>query len=200
MFTPDSDVLVKQLDEPQGKGRFWEVEHQLVYDGRHEHFTVAPPFTTDFASVPRFFVWFIPRYGRYTRAAILHDSLWERARAGNMAWRDADGLFRRAMHELNVPFLRRWIMWAGVRWGSLWHARQGGAKGWVKDAPLVLLLTLLAAPVVLPPAVLILGALVVFFVYESIVWLALLIGRAIKRAFGKELDPKLNRPSLSLKL
>lgn len=200
MFTPESDVIVKQLDEPQYHEKFWQVEHALVYDGRRERFTVAPRFKTDFASVPRFFVWFIPRYGRYTRAAILHDSLWDRARAGTMEWRDADGIFRRAMHELNVPFLRRWIMWAGVRWGSLSHARQGGAKGWWKDAPLVLLLTLLAAPIVLPPAAVILVALVVFFIYESIVWLALVIGRAIKRVFGKELDPKLNRPGLSLKL
>jgi hypothetical protein len=193
-------VIVKQLDDPQWKAKFWEVEHDLVYKGRHETFTVSYPFKTDFASVPRFFVWFIPRYGRYTRAAILHDSLWARARTGNMAWRDADGLFRRAMHELNVPFLRRWIMWAGVRWGSLWNVRQGGAKEWWKDAPLVVLLTLLAAPIVLPPAAVILIALVVFFVYEVIVWLVLVIGRAIKRLFGRRLDPKLNRPTLSLKL
>jgi hypothetical protein len=27
---------------------------------------------TDFASIPRVFVWFLPRYGRYTLAAIYH--------------------------------------------------------------------------------------------------------------------------------
>jgi hypothetical protein len=41
---------------------------------------------TDFASVPSPFVWFIPRYGRYTKAAILHDGLCRLAREGSFAW------------------------------------------------------------------------------------------------------------------
>ena len=56
---------------------------------------------TDFASVPRFFVWFIPRYGRYTKAAIIHDHLWrDQVGKGAICFRDADGLFRQAMRSL----------------------------------------------------------------------------------------------------
>jgi hypothetical protein len=201
MFTEDSYVLVKQLDAPEYKSKFWELEHPLVYVGKTgEKFVVTTPFNTDFASVPRVFVWFLPRYGRYTRAAILHDSLWKRAKAGGMAWRDADGLFRRAMRELNVPFLRRWIMWTAVRWGGLAHLRDGSGKGWWKDAPLVLLFTLIAAPVVLPAATVVFVSLVLFYIYETIVWVALAVGRAVKSLVGKKPDKALNRPSLSMKL
>lgn len=42
-------------------------------------------------------------------AAIVHDLLWrEYARTGRISYHDADGMFRRAMRELDVPFLRRW--------------------------------------------------------------------------------------------
>ena len=199
MFTPQSIVKVTQLDEPQWKSKYWQLDAPLVYKAKSETFTVDPPFPTDFASVPRVFVWFLPRYGRYTRAAILHDSLWKRAQAGEMKWRDADGIFRRAMRELRVPFLRRWIMWTAVRWGALKHVNSGGATDWWKDAPAVLLFTVIAAPIVLPPAAVILVALVVFFVYEALVWLALLAGRKVKAIFGRKSPKELNPPALSLK-
>jgi hypothetical protein len=42
-------------------------------------------------------VWFLPRYGRYTKAAILHDHQWrDLATNGEISWVDADALFRRA--------------------------------------------------------------------------------------------------------
>jgi hypothetical protein len=33
------------------------------------------PFETDLASVPRLLTWLVPRYGTYTKAAVLHDYL-----------------------------------------------------------------------------------------------------------------------------
>jgi hypothetical protein len=103
------------------------------------------------------------------------------------------------MRELGVPLLRRWIMWAAVRWGALAHLGKGSGVGWWRDAPLVLLCTVMALPIVLPPAVLIVAALVVFFVYELIAWLALGLGRAIKRIFGRSSAKQLNRPKCSLR-
>ena len=91
-------------------------------------------------SVPRIFVWFLPRYGRYTKAVILHDYLWRvRAKNGTLDYVDADGIFRRAMRELGVPFMKRWIMWAAVRWGALF--KPGGRKGWLRESPRVVLVT-----------------------------------------------------------
>jgi hypothetical protein len=65
-----SAVVVRRLDD-----QFWAVEQPLVYRGRRDRFTVPVGFRTDFASVPRVAVWLIPRFGRYTPAAILHDWL-----------------------------------------------------------------------------------------------------------------------------
>ncbi|WP_324278231.1 hypothetical protein [Blastococcus brunescens] len=50
------------------------------------------------------------------------------------------------MREAGVPVLRRWLMWAGVRWGALTSERR--RSGWLMSAPGVLAITLLAAPLV----------------------------------------------------
>ena len=107
-FVGDSDPLVSRSAIGTGRSR------SLTYRGKEE-FVVPTGMRTDFASVPPRVRWFLPRYGRYTKAAILHDYLWRhrgrrRDRRGQPPRRD--GLFRRVMRELDVPFLRRWIMWA----------------------------------------------------------------------------------------
>ena len=148
--------------------QLWEVVEPLVYRGRRDTFVVPAGFTTDFASVPRIVVWLIPRFGRYTPAAVLHDWL---VTAGlttrAVTSRDADGLFRRVLRELGVPPVRRWLMWAGVRWGAL--GRPLRRPGWWRDAPALLALSVLAAPFVVPPAVVTGAALAVYTVVESAV-------------------------------
>ncbi|UAK32222.1 DUF1353 domain-containing protein [Nocardia asteroides] len=99
--------IVEELD-----AGFWRVTEPLVYRGATEEFVIPAGFRTDFASVPRALVWLIPRYGVYTRAAILHDYLLN-STAVSVA--DADGVFRRSLHELGVSLPRRWMMWAAVR-------------------------------------------------------------------------------------
>jgi hypothetical protein len=59
-----------------------------------------------------------------------------------------------------VPVLRRWLMWAGVRWGAL--TDRDRRPGWPASAPGVFAISLLAAPIVVPPGVLIAVALVVY--------------------------------------
>jgi hypothetical protein len=84
---------------------------------------------TDLASVPFFLTWFIRSYGRYTLAAVLHDYLWRKRK--DVPLRTANHVFRMAMYDLKVPFIRRWIMWAGVSLAALskvdgvWKARVG---------------------------------------------------------------------------
>src|SRR5262249_18002100 len=74
-----------------------------------------PDFTTDLASVPIVLAWLIPRYGIYTRAAIVHDYLCELAVDGTWIRRDADMVFRDLLKTEQVGFLQRWAMWAAVR-------------------------------------------------------------------------------------
>ena len=198
-FSTDSVVLVQQVGGTDDTN--WIVKHVLDYEGKTDRFEVPDGFETDFASVPKVFAWFLPRYGRYTRAAILHDTLWQRAKEDKAGWRDADALLRRAMREDDVPFLKRWVMWAAVRWGALVNHKYGSLKGWLRDAPLVVLVTLLALPVVAPPAIFIFIALVLFFLYECVAWLVLAVGRLVKDKLLKKPPVKqLNAPSIRMKL
>jgi hypothetical protein len=159
----DENITVRRRDDDT-----WAVVGKLVYHGKRDSFEVPDGFPTDFATVPRAVVWLIPRFGRYTLPAVLHDWLCtEGIEQGRVTSRQADGIFRRAMRELDVPVARRWLMWTGVRWGALANPRR--RRGWVISAPGVLAITVLAAPVVGPPALAILAALRVYRVVEGIV-------------------------------
>ena len=68
--------------------------------------------TTDLASVPGLLLWFVPRYGRHTLPALLHDQIVDEDLRDNRE--EADRVFRDAMGEQGVPLLRRWVMWAAV--------------------------------------------------------------------------------------
>lgn len=193
-FTPESEVRVKELEESD-----WELLRILEYKGNRDHFEVPEGMKTDFASVPRVFVWFLPRYGRYTKAAILHDYLWRNAvRTGELTLAEADGLFRRAMWELGVPFLRRWLMWGAVRIGAL--TKPGGRKGWLRDSWRAIPLLLLALPIVGPPALVILVALTVFYLVELLVYVPQKLFGRKARAPQDPAAKEVNAPELELKL
>ena len=147
--------------------------------------------------MPRIFVWFIPTYGKYTKAAILHDDLCRKASAGDFSRREADGVFRQAMRLADVAFLRRWVMWTGVRWGAL--STRAGRKDWWKDAWRVLPITFLVSFVLLPPALLIVLALLMWYVLESIAWVFLEIACRVRLVRGQTAK-KVNRPRLSFRL
>jgi Protein of unknown function (DUF1353) len=157
------DLTVRRVDDST-----WATVDPLVYRGRRDRFVVPAGFRTDFASVPRVVAWLVPRYGAYTLAVILHDWLVDEGiDSGAVTARQADGLFRRVMRESGVPVLRRWLMWAGVRWGALTDPRR--RTGWPVSAPGVLLVTVLALPVVAPPVVAIAPGLAVYAAAEWLV-------------------------------
>jgi hypothetical protein len=143
-------------------------------------------------------VWFIPRYGRYTKAAILHDYLCSKAVPAHTISRiEADGIFRQAMRELGVPFLRRWIMWAAVRLGAL--TNQAGREKWWTQAWRVALIAVVALPVVTPAAVVIVISFLVFYLIEFLVWIPLTAGPWIQGKRNRT-PKKVNRPTLRWKL
>ena len=161
-FEP-GELTVRRVDAST-----WALVDPLVYRGSWERFVVPAGFRTDFASVPRPVTWLVPRFGAYTLAAILHDWLCtEGIRTGAVTARQADGIFRRVMRESGVPVLRRWLMWAGVRWGALTDERR--RSGWLVSAPGVLAVSVLAAPLVVPPAVVIVPGLLVYGAAEWLV-------------------------------
>jgi hypothetical protein len=141
----------------------------LNYQGERDLFKGPAGFVTDFASVPGLFTWLVPRYGRFTKAAILHDFLCDEAKEGRFIRSQADGIFRRVMRELGVGFIRRWVMWAAVRLGSGWGVFQPNLWQFL----LVLLIAAPTAAFVLTPTVVILVALAVFWIVELLFFLGL---------------------------
>lgn len=160
------------------KGKRWLLVESFEYEGKTDMFTVPEGFTTDFASVPRVFVWLLPRYGRWTQAAVLHDFLWHLSRQDKFNKADADGIFNRALRELEVPFVRRWIMWTAVRWGS-------GPRSWFTKGPLpflkMLAITLPTLALVAIPALVILIALIIGAVAEFVAYFPLRLLHRDKR-------------------
>jgi hypothetical protein len=144
----------------------WRLLAPLIWTGtRGDTFTVPVGFVTDFATVPRFLHWLVSPYGAYTRAAVLHDWLlvelaeWTKThpREGLETYnhseppansRDADGIFRRVMEDLGVPWAKRWTMWAAVRLAALFNSHRAYGRDFWSDAPKVFGVGLLAAPVV----------------------------------------------------
>jgi hypothetical protein len=185
------------VDVEEINDRYWRLLKSIDYRGMKDLFQVPVGQETDFASVPRVFVWFLPRYGRYTKAAILHDYLWNVEVPRGLSRLDADGIFRQAMRELEVPFLRRWIMWAAVRWAALF--KRDGRVDWWKEALRVLAVTVFALLVILLPLIPILFSLLVFHLMEWIVWVPL---KLVQLARAKTNLPvkKVNAPHFSWKL
>jgi Protein of unknown function (DUF1353) len=153
------DVVVREVD-----ARFWELVVPITYDGNADSFSVPAGFQTDFASVPRPLVWLLPRYGAYTKSAILHDFLCTTAVVSRA---DADGLFRRSMRELGVPFVRRWMMWAAVRLAS--RLSNAGPR----EVAIWLVAAIPSLAFVLVPGLVILFWLFLFWLVELIFYLAL---------------------------
>ncbi|CAN5719477.1 hypothetical protein BH10ACT1_BH10ACT1_06040 [soil metagenome] len=153
--------------------REWELLQPLTYEGREQTFVVPAGSSTDLASVPGLLTWLVPRYGRYTKSAILHDFLW---RTGAVPRSDADGIFRRSMRELGVPILRRWAMWGAVRAASVFRRRQGETRATIRTRLAVIAVALAVLPVVVLPAITITLSLVVMWVAEHI---AALIARLV---------------------
>ena len=189
-FSQGTRVVVEQIDDEN-----WKVREPFAYTGQEgTPFDVYREMETDFASVPRVFVWLLPRYGAYTKAAMVHDLLWrEYACEGRMSYRDADGIFRRALRELEVPFLRRWMMWTAVRWGAL--VKPGGRQGWLRESWRVVLVSLVALPIVAPPALVIVLGLALFFVFESVCWVPLQVSAWMKRGRARQPVKQVNRPA-----
>lgn len=77
---------------------------------------------TDLTSVPQVLRWFVSQYGRHTPAALLHDALLNRVSENDAdrlkKWEAADLTFRRALEQLEIPTIRRYLMWAAVSLGS----------------------------------------------------------------------------------
>jgi hypothetical protein len=100
---------------------------------------LGPGRRTDLASVPAPLRWLVGAYGVHTPAALLHDRLIGNTGLPGVTDTQADRFFRFMLRELGVRWLRRWMMWSAVAFGTRWRA-----GGW-RRATLVVWVLLAAA-------------------------------------------------------
>lgn len=103
----------------------WTLERELAYEANHDLFKIPAGFCTDLASVPRLFWSILPPWGRYAKAAVLHDWLYvvqPPIQRGfgyrTISRKEADGIFLQAMRKAGVDFVTRWTMYHAVRLGG----------------------------------------------------------------------------------
>lgn len=87
--------------------------------------------TTDFASVPWFFAWLVPKSGRHLPASLIHDALVEHPAnyIGPRVTRDeADVVFKEAMADLGTRVVRRWLVWTAVTLATIFLREVGAPR------------------------------------------------------------------------
>jgi hypothetical protein len=104
------------LVSPLADGRTWVTRKDFGYDvgaeGSGKTINVTIGFMTDFASVPRFLWVFLPQWGKYGNAAVIHDfCYWEQSRSR----KESDLIFREAMGVLGVSSTTKFLMYWAVR-------------------------------------------------------------------------------------
>lgn len=94
----------------------WRLLSSFIYytgDIDNRNFIEVPEgFITDLASVPRIFWPIFPPNGNYAKAAIIHDYLYVNAINSKQY---ADNIFYEAMGVLNVPYIRKILIYYAVK-------------------------------------------------------------------------------------
>lgn len=113
--------------QPLDKG--YKVHRRFEYvdkDGKSYTVPASGELHTDLASIPAFTSWLVPKDGRHTQAALVHDAMivnrakgevpdYESSPKGEQVKDlEADAIFRRGMKVSGVPPVRRWMIWCAV--------------------------------------------------------------------------------------
>lgn len=119
-----AEIVLRQTDEAD----FVLEEPFRVIDDEGGDRWIVDGDETDLASVPPFLTWLVPRYGKHTFAALLHDHLQSQQIDNPVSSAEADEVFRNAMGVTGVPLLVRWLMWAAV--SARTRVKAGGLGRW----------------------------------------------------------------------
>lgn len=118
------------LVSPIPGGREWVVREPFTYTTQvsfensqiGRDIVVSERFVTDFASIPRAFWFFLPRWGKYGNAAVVHDYLYWVQKTTR---EEADLVMKEAMIDLGVSDLVIFMIFNAVR--------IGGRMGWRRN-------------------------------------------------------------------
>lgn len=94
----------------------WKVHEPFDFylsDDKNDVIEIPVGFLTDLASVPRIMWSFLPPDGKYAKAAIIHDYLYDNALRTKQ---EADLIFLDAMTVLGVPKWKRTVMYLAVKY------------------------------------------------------------------------------------
>lgn len=105
-----SPVILELLDRYLWK--IWQPFEFYLTDDATDIIEVPAGFITDLTSVPRILWSFLPPDGKYAKAAIIHDYLYDNALRTK---KQADLIFLDAMRVLGVPKWKYIIMYHAVR-------------------------------------------------------------------------------------
>ncbi|EJP3881269.1 DUF1353 domain-containing protein [Salmonella enterica] len=100
--------------------RVYEPFEFYLSDDNSDVIEVPAGFVTDLATIPRIFWTILPPDGKYAKAAIIHDYLYDNALRTK---KEADLIFLDGMTVLGVPRLKRKVMYWAVR------CLEGGCTG-----------------------------------------------------------------------
>ena len=135
LLTPMAKQFITPLEVEFLDGDRWKLISPLIYVLENEETIYIPAgFYTDFASVPRGLWNILPPIGRYGRAAVLHDYLYQR----RLIWTvegparfctrgEADSIFRQVMGDEGINVMTRWMMYSALRTAG-WAAWRGARK------------------------------------------------------------------------
>lgn len=108
-------------------GKRFRLHYNFTYRWKYKGLTIVisvpAGFETDFASIPRFAWILIPKLGRWNKAAVIHDWLYQH---GALSRKQADRCFRDGMRDKGVkPWQYNLIYWAVRLFGWLAWKRGG---------------------------------------------------------------------------
>jgi len=128
-----NSFLTPLVVEVMPSGKQFKLHYDFTYHWGKTKITVPAGFQTDFASIPRIFRIIIPKLGRWNKAAVVHDYLYQHPESGvkfevgHIQWsrKGVDQVFLDGMEDLGVPVWKRYVMYFGVRLGgwTAWRKR-----------------------------------------------------------------------------
>jgi len=126
------NIVLERLPIRSGDRELFRLHRTVTFTGRRDDgssfsYTVPPAddpeFVTDLTSVPQLLTWLVPKSGRHLPAALIHDAMVDDSRFDRF---EADRIFRDGMGDLEVGFIRRWLMWTAV---TIETIRRNGSRG-----------------------------------------------------------------------
>ena len=113
---------------PSGKRFRLYNDFTYLWEREYIEIHVQRGFETDFASIPRPLRIIIPKLGRYNKAAVIHDAIYQDVVPGfRFTRKEADIVFLDGMADLGVPKWKRTLMY--------WAVRIGGFLAWKGRSP-----------------------------------------------------------------